>query len=211
MIVVRVLIFMKYLKIKNKLFIPSLLIFAYGCAATPMVKVQSSPEGASVTSRSSDGSTRLLGKTPLSVSSSDLGGGGRLSTLVISKDGFQDQTLFLGRDRGSENYDINVSLRTQAEDPKLLDAKERQEKLAKNMVRAYNLLNNKRYDEARAILMNLTQEYPHVSVGYDLLGTLSYLQKDLQSARTYYERSLQINPENVETKQMIDRLKGMLQ
>lgn len=188
------------------------LILLGGCATSTSIKISSSPEGANVSARGSDGATRLIGKTPLKIENSELSQSeGRITSLAVTKDGYQEQQILLGRDRGKENYDINIRLQGQIEDPKVLDAKGRQEKLAKSMVQAHNLITGKRYDEARSLLTAVVQDYPHISVGYDLLGTLSYLQKDLKSALNYYERSLQINPENFETKQMVDRLKGMLQ
>lgn len=196
---------------RKKLILMGLILFG-GCAASSSLKISSSPEGANVSARGSDGATRLIGKTPLKIESTELSqSGGRITSLVVTKEGYQEQQILLGRDRGKENYDINIRLQGQIEDPKVLDAKSRQEKLAKSMVQAHNLITGKRYDEARSLLMAVVQDYPHISVGYDLLGTLSYLQKDLKSALNYYERSLQINPENFETKQMVDRLKGMLQ
>jgi hypothetical protein len=197
---------------KQKIFMRLSLSLLMGCASSPMLKIQSSPEGALVTSRGNDGASRSLGKTPLQLDSSELSSsGGRITSMLVSKEGYQDQHILLGRDRSKENYDINIKLQGQTEDPKVMDAKSRQERLAKNMVQAHNLISNKRYEEARSLLITLIQEYPHISVGYDLLGTLSYLQKDLKSSLNFYERSLQINPENIETKQMIDRLRGMIQ
>ena len=197
---------------KLKLFMRMSLFLLLGCSSTAVLKIQSSPEGALVTSRGNDGASRSLGKTPLQLDSSELSSsGGRITSLLVSKESYQDQHILLGRDRSKENYDINIKLQGQTEDPKVMDAKSRQERLAKNMVQAHNLISNKRYEEARSLLITLIQEYPHISVGYDLLGTLSYLQKDLKSSLNFYERSLQLNPENIETKQMIDRLKGMIQ
>jgi tetratricopeptide (TPR) repeat protein len=190
----------------------TIFVFLLGCSAVPKVKILSAPEGALVTSRGSDGSNKSLGKTPLEVESYELSNsGGRVTSLVVSKEGFHDQHILLGRDRAKENYEIDIRLQGKTDDPKVMDAKSRQEKLAKNLVQSYNLMSAKRYEEARALLRIVVQEYPHISVGYDLLGTLSYLQKDLKSALNFYERSLQLNPENSETKLMIDRLKGMIQ
>jgi hypothetical protein len=196
---------------KSDIFNFTLGLLVCGCSSTPQIKIQSAPEGAQVMSRSADGNVKSLGKTPLEISSREVGDAQRLSALIVTKEGFEDQHILLGRDRGGESYDINIRLVTKTEDPKVMDAKTRQERLAKMMVQAHNFITAKRYDEARSLLNTVVQEYPHVSVGYDLLGTLSYLQKDLKGALNFYERSFVINPENVETKQMVDRLKGMLQ
>lgn len=188
-----------------------IFVFTQSCTTTPRVSITSLPEGAVVNLKGVDGSNRILGKTPLDLSSRELGGSQRLSVIELSAEGFQQQQIMLGRDRGSENYDINVQLKKIAEDAKNLDARGRQEKLARSIAQASNLINNKRFDEARALLNNIILEYPHVSVGYDLIAGLSFLQKDLKAALSYYEKALTINPENVETRQMVNRLRGMLQ
>jgi tetratricopeptide (TPR) repeat protein len=187
----------------------SVLLVA-ACSSSSVVKINSVPEGATVTSFGPSG-TRILGKTPLQLDATNLPGEGRFSSLALNKDGHKDQYIFLGRDRSSENYDISVNLQPQGDDPKVTDARSRQEKLAKLLLQGHALTAAKKYQEADRVLSALLQEYPHVSAGYDLMGNLAYLQKDLKTALTHYERSLQINPENGETKQMVDRLKGMLQ
>jgi tetratricopeptide (TPR) repeat protein len=195
-----------------KVFLILALLQLAACGSSGGVKLNSVPEGASVTLHGSGGSARDLGKTPLQLSGSELSNsGGRLSSLTISKEGHKEHHVLLGRDRGSESYDILVTLQPQMEDPKVLDIRSRQERLAKLLVQAHNLTAQKRYDEAERVLGGVLQDYPQVSVGHDLMGNVNYLQKDLKSALRSYERSLQLNPENIETRQMIDRLKGMLQ
>lgn len=185
------------------------LVF-WGCSTSGSIKINSVPEGATVTSYG-PGGTRIIGKTPLQLDSSSLPGEGRFSSLMLNKEGHKDQHILLGRDRGSENYDISVNLQTQGDDPKVADARSRQERLAKLLLQAHSLTAAKKYSEADRVLGTLLQDYPHVSAGHDLMGNLAYLQKDLKTALVHYERSLQINPENGETKSMVDRLKGMLQ
>ncbi len=194
---------------KNLVFIFGILI--QSCTTAPRVSVTSLPEGAVVSMKGPDGSNRILGKTPLDLSSRELGGSQRLSALEISAEGYQQQQILLARDRGSENYEINVHLKKVAEDAKNVDVRARQEKLARSIAQASNLISNKRFEEARSLLNNITLEYPQVSVGYDLMGSLSFLQKDLKSALNFYEKALTINPESVDTRQMVNRLRGMLQ
>ena len=184
-----------------------------GCSSTPStVKLNSVPEGAEVTLRTGGNGVRSLGKTPLQLQTSDLdAAGGRLSSLTLMKDGHKEHQVLLGRDRSSESYDILITLLPESEDPKVLDARARQERLARLLVQAHNLTGSKRYAEAERVLQGVLQDYPQVSVGHDLMGNVSYLQKDLKSALKHYGRSLQLNPENGETRQMVDRLKGMVQ
>ena len=171
------------------------------CASGPSLKIKSVPEGATVSAVESDGSTRSLGKTPMETSEG-------MQSLVIEKEGYESSRIFVGRIQ-SQHYEYSVKLTAKAEDPKVTDIKSRHERLAKSIAKANNLINNKKYVEADLLLVNLTNDYPYVSVGYDLLGNISYLQKDFRRAIGYYQKSLELNPENIETKQVLDRLRSM--
>ena len=178
-----------------------------GCSTPqPKIKIQSIPEGATVSSRGSDGAIKSLGKTPLEISAADLNSSGRISSLEVTKDGFQDHKVIFGRDISTENYDLMMKL-----SPKLSAGSGEQEVFARRLLKTYTLVTSKRFEEARAALNDFIRDYPNVSVGYDLMGNLSYLQKDIKAARDYYERSLQINPDNPGTKSLVNRLNGMLQ
>ena len=89
--------------------------------------------------------------------------------------------------------------------------KKNQEKLARNIAKANSLIHLKRYPEASSILQNVVNDFPHVSVGYDLLGNISYLQRDFKQAEQYYQKSIQISPDNVETQNVLERIKKITQ
>lgn len=185
-----------------KLFV--LFIFAFmskACTTNSSLTIKSVPDGANISAVESDGSVRLLGKSPLKTSES-------MQTILIEKEGYETSRIFVGYLQ-SQHYEYSAKLLAKADDPKVTDIKSRHERLAKNIAKANNLINTKRYSEADALLVNLTNDYPYVSVGYDLLGNISYLQKDFRRAIGYYQKSLELNPENVETKQVLDRLRSM--
>lgn len=184
-----------------KLYLSLVLVFIIQSCASPSIKLKSVPDGASVSVVESDGSARSIGKTPLETSES-------MQSILIEKEGFESSRIFVGH-LESQHYEYSVKLTPRPEDPKVTDIKSRYERLAKNIAKANNLINNKRYSEADSLLVNLTNDYPYVSVGYDLLGNISYLQKDFKRAIGYYQKSLELNPENVETKQVLDRLRSM--
>jgi tetratricopeptide (TPR) repeat protein len=181
------------------------------CSTVSKVKITSSPEKAEVIVNTNDGETKSLGLTPLEVSGRDIyANSSRMSVVSINKEGFENQKIFIAQDSSQENYNINVKLKLKTEDLKSQDIKLRQEKLAKSIAVSSNLINSKKYNEAERILLTITQDYPFISVSYDLLGNIYYLRRDLKNALNFYERSFQINPENNETKSMIDKLKGMV-
>ena len=185
----------------NLVYFVLILILSLGCSSRSSIKLKSVPDGANVSAVESDGSMRSLGKTPLETTES-------MQSILIEKEGFEASRIFVGA-LDSQNYEYSVKLAAKVEDPKVNDIKSRYERLAKSVAKANNLINNKRYSEADSLLLNLTNDYPYVSVGYDLLGNISYLQKDFKRAIGYYQKSLELNPENVETKQVLDRLRSM--
>lgn len=187
-----------------------LLLVLISCASSSRVKISSTPDKAEVKVTTNDGEMKSLGTTPLEIEGREIyANASRMSMLHVSKEGFETQNIFIAQDSNQENYNINVKLKTRSEDAKGLEIKARQEKLAKNIAVSNNLINKKRYDEAARVLITITQDYPYVSVSYDLLGNISYLQRDFRAALNYYQKSYQINPENAETKMMIDKLKTM--
>jgi tetratricopeptide (TPR) repeat protein len=187
-----------------------LLLVLMSCASSSRVKISSTPDKAEVKVTTNDGETKSLGTTPLEIDGREIyANASRMSMLHVSKEGFETQNIFIAQDSNQENYNINVKLKTRSEDAKGLEIKARQEKLAKNIAVSNNLINKKRFEEAARVLITITQDYPYVSVSYDLLGNISYLQRDFRAALNYYQKSYQINPENAETKMMIDKLKTM--
>lgn len=187
-----------------------LLLFLNSCSTISKVKITSSPDKAEVKVTTNDGETKSLGTTPLELTGKDIySSASRMSVIHISKDGFESQNVFIAQESSLESYNINIKLRTKSEDVKNQDMKSRQEKLAKNIAMSNNLINKKRYDEAERVLTSVSQDFPYVSVSYDLLGNIAYLRRDFRAAINYYEKSYQLNPENSETKTMIDKLKRM--
>lgn len=181
-------------------FIYVILGLCASCSTKSSIKLKSIPDGANVSALDSDGSLRPIGKTPLESTES-------MHSLLIEKEGFESSRIFVGRLQS--NYEYSVKLTPKSEDPKVTDIKSRHERLAKSIAKANNLINNKRYSEADVLLVNLINDYPYVSVGFDLLGNISYLQKNFKRAIDYYQKSIELNPENVETKQVLDRLRSM--
>ena len=187
-----------------------LLLVFNSCSSISKVKITSSPDKAEVKVTTNDGETKSLGTTPLELSGKEIySSASRMSVIHISKEGFESQNVFIAQESSLESYNINIKLRTKSEDVKNQDIKARQEKLAKNIAMSNNLISKRKYDEAERVLTSVSQDFPYVSVSYDLLGNIAYLRRDFRAAINYYEKSYQLNPENSETKTMIDKLKRM--
>lgn len=185
----------------NRICLILLVLQVTSCSTRSTINIRSLPQGATVSVIETDGTIKEIGKTPLDTNE-------QYVSLQVDKEGYEPYRIFLGGIKTS-GQEFTVKLASKAEDLKVGDIKNRHEKLAKGIARAHSLITRKKFTEAEALLINLTNDYPHVSVGYDLLGNISYLQKDLRRAVGFYEKSLQINPENLETKQVVDRIKSM--
>ena len=90
------------------------------------------------------------------------------------------------------------------------DSALKQEKLAIGIAKANGLISKKRLDEAQIVLNGLIQEFDKVSVCHDLLGNIYYLKRDLKQAYFHYKKSLQLNPDKIETQQIVQKLKTII-
>jgi hypothetical protein len=150
-----------------------ILVLLLGCAfQKPKAKIMSFPEGASVGLVEEDGRIKEIGQTHLEI---DLAKG--LSTFVLTKENFQDQTLVMIQD-SSALLKVEASLKP---------------------------VGTARTQEYSSRLEGLARDYPLVSVSYDFFGNITYLEKGIGQARSYYEKSSEINPENIETKRILGR------
>lgn len=182
-----------------KLFI---FFFLMSCSQVPpKAQLSSYPDGANVAIKDQSGRIKSLGVTPLLAELPE-----EPVTLVFSKEGFDESQILVSLSDG-EKADFLARLKSDApsRDPETFSKVDR---LGRDLVRAHNLMGTKKYSEAEALLSQLTREFPMVSVSYDLLGNLAYLERDSSRALKNYEKSLSINPENPETRRMVQRLKG---
>lgn len=193
-----------------KLILINLLYLLSSCTTYSLVRVKTSPENSQISIRQSDGSLRVLGKGQIEMSSSEFFSmGSRMAKLEVSYENFKTQSLYIIQGKSAESYEIFVNLDRDQENGKSAETRSRMEKLGKLLAKASGAIYAKKYSEAETVLNILVSEFPAVSAVYDLRGNLYYLQKNIQSALQNYQRSYQINPENMETKGMIDRLSKM--
>lgn len=192
---------MKYLLLLN------ILPFLFSCSSYSLIRIKTNPENAQISLRTSDGEMKVLGRGNIEMSSQQFFSlGSRMAKLEVTKENYKTQSLYVVQGKAAESYEIFVKLDREMEDARSSEIRTRMEKLGKLLAKASNAIHSRRYSEAEITLNNLASEYSSISVVYDLLGNLNYLQKNMKAALGYYQRSYEINPENIETKNMIDRL-----
>lgn len=188
-----------------------ILVMLFGCSSPSTVKFLSTPEDAVVSMVEDNGTAVVLGKTPLQSSEVDVyKGSGRHSQILIKKENYKAHEIVLMRppSGGSETI-VNVQLVRDEVNQNAADQTVTQEKIANAIARANGMIQSKQYSEAEAVLSNFVEQYPSVSVGYDYLGNLNYLQKRFAKALKYYKKALALNPQNTERKNIVEKLESI--
>lgn len=72
----------------------------------------------------------------------------------------------------------------------------------------YKFIEERKYDEALAVLLWNTEDYPESFNVWDSLGEVYMWKGDKPNAIKYYEKSIEINPENEAGKRMLVQLRG---
>lgn len=192
-----------------KLYYYLALISLLSCS-NAQVKIDTIPEGATVSSIGPKGEIKEIGKTPLNIKEDQLyvmNSG--FAQLKITKDQFLDDNVVITKPVMSRDLQLSFKLKKleQSSDARLI--KEDNEKIATSIARLNALIKEKQLSEAENVLMVFIQQYPHISVGYDYLGNVYYLQKNINKALSYYQRAQDINPQNMERKTIINKLQEM--
>ena len=104
------------------------------------------------------------------------------------------------------NYNISVSLIRDSTTDSQIENQKRLEKVATKVAEALMKIQKKKLREAESLLMRLVDEFPNISVVYDLLGNVYYMMGDRVAAKAQYLKADSINPNNFERKQVIQRL-----
>lgn len=186
------------------------LLTLLGSCAQAEFSVQSLPSESDVALVDEEGKIKPLGKTPLKVKADDVfKSGSAYSQIQISRPDHHTESIMVSRSSMPIDYEISINLKRQIQDPKALEANSRNERVAQAIAQANNMIATKRLVEAEQMMAKFIQDFPHISVGYDYMGNINYLKKDLKRALYYYEKGLQINPENLETRDMVNKLKSM--
>ena len=188
-----------------------LLSNLYSCSSTTSVKFSSTPNEADVSVVNSNGIATTLGKTPLTANESDVyQGNNRYTQVKIKKDGFLEQDIVLMKSTFGSDTSISVQLKKDETVQNIGEQSITQEKVASSIARTSGLILAKQYAEAENVMLSFVEQYPSVSVGYDYLGNINYLQKKYAKALKYYNRALALNPQNTERKIIIDRIQNLV-
>lgn len=179
---------------------------------TTQLSINSEPPGAEVVIVNDDGREDKLGQTPLNLTPEMME---RFPTnnwrVSLNKTGFIKDQLFIETKMFRELGRISIKLTPEAN-----------WKEAYQDNNAYKYLNDVSsmsaeiqastvkgdFGKAESLATSLVTRYPKLSVGWNLLGNIYYLQKRIDKAVESYQKSLAINPEDQVTKGILDRIRS---
>lgn len=188
-----------------------LIILCISCS-TAQMEIVSEPSGADLVFINDDGREEKLGQTPLVITSEIAS---KITTdswrIGFSKMGYVKDQIFLEKKMFKQIGKVSLKLTPEAN-----------WKEAYQDMTAYKYLNDVSsmsaevqaatvkgdYAKAESIAQALVTRYPKLSVGWNLLGNIYYLQKRVDKAVESYQKSLDINPADQVTKGILERLRG---
>lgn len=181
------------------------------CSTSSTVKFQSTPSDAEVSVVESTGIVTSLGKTPLTSNESDVyKSTNRYTQIRIKKDGYLENEIVLMKSTLGSDISVNIQLKKDETVQNVGEQSITQEKVANAIARANGLIQSKQLPEAETVMLNFIEQYPSVSVGYDYLGNIYYLQKKFAKALKNYNRAMSLNPQNAERKIIVERIQNLV-
>ncbi|NOT78163.1 MAG: hypothetical protein HOP07_04075 [Bacteriovoracaceae bacterium] len=157
------------------------------CSTSTVVKFQSSPSDAEVSVIDTTGVATVIGKTPLNSTEIDVfKNSNRHSQVRIKKEGFLDNEIILMKSTFGSEIAVNVQLKKDETVQNIGEQSISQEKVASSIARANGLIQSKNFIEAESVMTNFVEQFPSVSVGFDYLGNIYFLQKKYAKALKNY-------------------------
>ena len=193
---------MRDLKIKKiKLFVLILLLLS-SCAGEK-VKVTTFPDKATVSIQEKNGQIIDLGVTPIELNSSDVFQSQNMAQVILSKDGYLSERLYLSRSDIPTEVSVSQKLkREDVSDQAALNSRILHS-VASKIAEAQRNSFNKNYIKAELLLKQILEDYPELGVGHDLLANIYYLTNSKSKALFHYRKAKQFSDDSVKRDQMI--------
>ncbi len=183
-------------------------LFLVSCSSYDL-KINSEPKGAKVFIKSDKDKTEV-GTTPMVLAPQYKDQPSY--QFVIEKDGFHPQTVVIEKRSFAAEAEVFANLKkietleVQLNDPKV---KGELQKVTRKVASIQSELIKRNYVNAEGMAQDLLNEYPYFAVGWNLLGNSYYLQNKHQDALAAYRKALEFEPENIETKNLIQKMEDV--
>jgi tetratricopeptide (TPR) repeat protein len=193
-----------------------MVLVSVSCKTTNEIEIKSNPDKSKVYLIDNSGAKDLIGETPTSISADDrLFRSSSLARISVESEGYESESFILNK----HNLPTRDSLVLSLKDKTIGDdgaqkcesiSSEKMNELASGVAIVQARMAKKEYDVALIKLSSLSAKFPYISVVWDLLGNVYYIEKKYESALEAYEKSLAIDSSNASTANIVNRLKELL-
>lgn len=184
-------------------------LFIFISCAHNNVDIESYPSKTTISLIESNGQVKEIGQTPLSIDLDKLFQDERLIKLNFSKDGHKDQVVYLNKPQIKSRISISANLEKNNSASEII-SNEKMQELSSKVAEAQKYSFSKDYKRAEQILLNVIEEFPSVSVPYDLVANIYYLSNRSKKALYFYQKAKQLNPGNAQRDYIISKLKNQV-
>jgi tetratricopeptide (TPR) repeat protein len=188
---------------------PIALVALAGCAINSKLTIESTPGDAQVYIRPlSGGAEKLLGKTPLTVSASDvrkLSAGNGPYFFELKKEEYAAGNVVVTELDGT---DVRLALQL-TPDTSLVNST-RINASVDLLFEGQRLARAGRLDEALQKVREVQKSSPELAASYELEGGIHYMKKDLKGAIDAYRQAARLNPSDPYSQKMVALLEGQL-
>ncbi len=183
-----------------------LLFLITGCS-TAKISLHTSPPGADVYAKSvGDKEVKLIGKTPLTISNTDIekeyGGSGAVY-IEFRKDGYKTDSLYV-----TEISHVDLHVNRDMEPKRDLEYQEWLNTHIAEMFEVRRLVQLNHFDQALKILSRLKQSTPMVSTVHEMEGGVLLMSHKYRDALEAYRLAVKYDPERVEAVKMVRYLEN---
>jgi hypothetical protein len=196
----------------------TLIIALSGCShfigSKREIYITSSPEGSEVSYQTqNEKGFKVLGTTPLLIDSNKISAwlkdGQDFVAIRLLKSGHMNETILV-------DIKARYNLKYEAE-LKPIDIWHNKEeevssaaanKLATKVQKINHLIFDKDLESALRTTEELIEQFPKAHVFFDVKGSILYLMGKNSEAMMSYQKSLNLNPENIGAQEMLEKIKG---
>jgi len=192
----------------------SALLFLGACSFAPKtVEVSSTPIGAEIYLIDNSGAEKRLGETPFKLNREVIDTlRDDLLVMRFQKEGYEVERLYIDLPSKNLSGSINVQLKDSTDwSQAFVDKKASKylDDVARMTAEVQGAMGSKDLSRAEIKARALVNRYPNLAVAWSLLGNVLFLQNRKSEAMEAYNRSLGIDPTNQETRNVIDKMKGI--
>jgi hypothetical protein len=180
---------------------------------SPRLVIKSTPENASVSYFNQNTQNfELIGQTPLALdpnsgklSERDLN---QMSIIKVEREGYVSENILLPGDRlGSSEVILNLKASHEWLNKDRTSVSKIAEDIARKLQMINRHTNSKNFRLAIEVVDGLLNQYPKTPAFYDTKGSLHLLSNEIELARQSFQKSLELKPDGMKTREILDSLK----